>query len=345
MLAGAVSLFSGTALAQSTCTSNPTTTVNTTNGQWTLSPAVLTTYQTQVNPPIAADGSSNFPAKRGVIPVQFSLFTAPGPIAFQSIGSDGYSGYSVGTGSIYANDCSYLSFAPTTSFTFSQLTMLMATYTFSKGNCHGGALRWSVDLADGHIVYIYYGGDTAFWTDCTTSGSTTNQSGLNMINAAFDGQQPDTRYEDTTHGGVYVTYADVLGQEGSSQVTSVTLVLDAGWSGDDQALTLGNVNVSTSTSAGTGTSDTFSAPTGPATQTCTLPTAQIQVVKTSGLSQGTVNDVLSTSAADTTGYFRVASCNYMYNLDVSSLPGAGTYQVSAIINGNPASNPATFMLK
>ena len=128
-------------------------------------------------------------------------------------------------------------------------------------------------------------------------------------------------------------------------MTSVTLALDSGWqqSGGtgDRILTLGNVNVSTSLP----TSDTFSAPTGPATQTCTLPTAQIQVIKTSGSDLGTVNEVLSVQPADNNGVFRIVDCDYMYNLDVSTLRGAGGYSVSAIVNGTLATNPATFMLK
>jgi hypothetical protein len=36
-----------------------------------------TDYQTAVRPPINSDGTSNWPAKRGVIPVQFDLLAAP----------------------------------------------------------------------------------------------------------------------------------------------------------------------------------------------------------------------------------------------------------------------------
>jgi len=36
---------------------------------------------------------------------------------------------------------------------------------------------------------------------------------------------------------------------------------------------------------------------------------------------------------------------YMYNLATSSLSGVGTYTVTAVINGTPATNPATFDLK
>src|SRR4030095_3339319 len=58
----------------------------TTNGTWTAYPGqsvststnttTHTVYQTKVRPPINTDGASNWPKKRGVIPVQFDLSTA-----------------------------------------------------------------------------------------------------------------------------------------------------------------------------------------------------------------------------------------------------------------------------
>ena len=61
----------------------------TTTGTWysyppqtfTTSSVVTTgsTYKSAVRPLINADGSSNWPAKRGVIPVQFDLLAAPTP--------------------------------------------------------------------------------------------------------------------------------------------------------------------------------------------------------------------------------------------------------------------------
>jgi len=129
-----------------------------------------------------------------------------------------------------------------------------------------------------------------------------------MINANFDGQLGgDKRYETTASGGSYVTYADALAfaQAQNSPVASVILALDSGWQQTDgtgdQILTLENVQVITSLP----TNDTFSPPSRGAIQTCTLPPAQILVNKTSGLDQGSVNEVLSVSGADTTGYFRV----------------------------------------
>src|SRR5713101_3260150 len=76
-----------------------------TTGSWTLYPAqtdttssstvTSTAYKAAVQQPINPDGSSSWPAKRGVIPVQFSLSTATktvttttetvGPVVFQSI--------------------------------------------------------------------------------------------------------------------------------------------------------------------------------------------------------------------------------------------------------------------
>ncbi len=44
-------------------------------------------------------------------------------------------------------------------------------------------------------------------------------------------------------------------------------------------------------------------------------------------------------------YFRQVDCKYIYNLDVSSLSGQGTYRVYARINGMNLSDPATFDLR
>jgi hypothetical protein len=316
VLLGAIVLTSGTTRAQGT-------TVTTANGTWTLFPALPTAYKTLVNQPINSDGSSNFPAKRGVIPVSFSLSTALGAPVFQSLLSDG--------------SYSSLSFAPNTAFTFNQLTALNAGYTFTTGNCHGGALRWSVTLQTSSgpkSVFIYYGGYPNF-TDCTTAGTATNQNGLNMIG------QSDLRYDTSQLGGTfYDSYTDAVSLAGTNPVVSVTLVLDAGWGGD-QVLNLGPVSLSTS-----GFTDGFVAPSGSPVQTCNLPTAQIQVIKTSGTDPGPVTEVLSVQPADNNGVFRIVSCKYMYNLDVSSLTGVGGYSVGAIISGTPVTtNLAIFMLK
>lgn len=286
------------------------------------------------------------------------MSTGTGPVVFESIGSDGYLGFpDVGTGSDYADDSSSLDFTPALgkSFTFAQIMNLTATYSFMEGNCHGGSLRWSIEFANGGHIFIYYGNDNSenpIGTDCTSSGSATNQSGLNMINAAYD-SVADTRYETGASGGAYVTYSDALNYAANQgAVTDIILVVDSGWqplwtdyngvshSSGDQKINLTSAQIQTS--LGT---DTFTPPSTTPTQTCTLPAAQIQVTKTSGSNSGMVNNMLSVSAADTTGYFRMVDCKYMYNLDASTLLGAGSYSVSAWINGYPAMNPATFQLK
>src|SRR4051794_38303908 len=68
----------------------PTSATTTTPGTWSFFPPQTftdssttttapgpTAYKTAVRPPVNADGSSNFSAKRGVIPVQFDLLAAP----------------------------------------------------------------------------------------------------------------------------------------------------------------------------------------------------------------------------------------------------------------------------
>jgi len=58
-----------------------------------------------------------------------------------------------------------------------------------------------------------------------------------------------------------------------------------------------------------------------------------------------VNEVSTIQPADNNSQFRVVGCNYMYNLDTSSLPGAGGYKVEAVINGTPAAGAASFDLR
>lgn len=348
LLVAAVVASAAAASGQSNCTSNPVSTFTAANGVWTLSPGV-NQYQSVVSGPIAADGSSTYPAKRGTIPVQFSLSEGTAPTVFQSIGSDGYHLFNLDPAPpatpIYSNDCSYLDYAPNTNMTIDQLTNLSAVYAFTVGNCHGGSLRWSIIFKNGTHMYIYYGNDSGSWTDCSSSGTATNQSGLtnNMIGATFDDAAGDTRYETSASGGSYVNWTTAKAwAEAQGAIASVTLVLDSGWQQDcgqtvcDQKLNLGQVMVN---------GDTFTPPTPVAIgSTCALPAAQIQVTKTSGVDQGVVNQVLSVSSADTTGSFRMVDCHYMYNLDVSSLSGAGTYTVSPLINGAVAGT-ATFTLK
>ena len=146
----------------------------------------------------------------------------------------------------------------------------------------------------------------------------------------------DLRYDTTQVGGTfYDTYPHAQALVGSLPVTAVTLVLDSGWGGD-QALVPSNVTVNTNTFVPTGVGST---------PTCTLPPATIQIDKISGSPTGTVNEPLTVQPADNNSQFRVVGCSYMYNLDTSSLTGAGRYEVQAIIGGDPAAGAAFFDLR
>jgi hypothetical protein len=119
-------------------------------------------------------------------------------------------------------------------------------------------------------------------------------------------------------------------------VVRASLVLDAGWAGD-QRLTLGNVTVN---------DNVFTPPSAsPLSPTCNLPTAQIRVTKTANTPTGVVNEPVTIQPADDNSIFRVVDCKYMYNLSTRSLPGTGTYLVEAVIGGTTAVGGAVFDLR
>jgi hypothetical protein len=273
-----------------------------------------------VQQPINTDGSSNFKANgKAVIPVKFALSSGTGPPVFESVTND------VDTD----NDYSYLSFTPTTTLTFGDLTNLQASYAFTTGNCHLGALRWSVRTSATQSVFIYYGALPNF-TDCTTA----SQSGTSMVALS------DLRYDTGQYPGgtFYDTYANATALVGgaSTPVIRASLVLDGG-AGGTQRLTLTSATVNDNTWT--------PAPSSALSPTCALPTATIKITKTDGTSTGDVNEPISIQASDNNSTFRTVDCKYMYNLATSSLSGVGTYNLYAIIDGVTATSPATFDLK
>ncbi len=296
-------------------------TIVTSNGTWTAYPGQAAVYQTSVQQPINTDGSSNFKANgKAVIPVKFGLSEGLGDFVFESIGSD----------TSTDNDFSYVSFTPATPVKFSEIIELSAVYAFTAGNCHGGALRWSVRVSATQSVFIYYG-DTPNFTDCTTN----SQSGTNLIPLT------DLRFDTGQVGGTfYDDYAGALALVGNMDVIRASLLLDGGWAGD-QRVTL------TSATFGTAVfTDTFTpSPGGDLTPTCPTQEATIQISKTDGSPSGPVNEPPSIQPQDNDGIFRIVDCKYMYNLATSSLSGVGTYTVSVVIDGVPAAGPAVFDLK
>lgn len=343
-----------------TMTSGPIATADS-DGTWTLSPAqssssststaTTTLYKAKVRPPINADGSSNFPKKRGVIPVQFDLETASrtvvstttttGPVVFQSIGSD----------TDLDNDFAFLRFVPDAPLTFADLNELVADYTFTTGDCHGGSLRWQVRLDVGNDgdtsndgnIFVYFGASPSF-TDCTGAES---NSGQNLIGSS------DARFDLTQVGGpFYGTYADALALQGNTTVLRGSLVVDGGWGGD-QIVNLTGASFDGNDwvplpvgSTTTVTSDTTSA----YAKTCDLPAAQMRWSKNDPTPDGGINEAESIQPKDTGDLYRIVDCKYIYNLDVSSLdPNSatrgGTYRVYVRIGGVNIANPATFDLR
>jgi hypothetical protein len=289
-----------------------------TTGDWTLYPAQPAIYRTAVQQPINPDGSSSFRANgNGVIPVKFGLLAGTGPATFESILSDAASG----------NDFSYLSFTPSAALTFADITTLSAEYTFTLGDCHLGALRWSVTTSSGHSLFIYYGALPNF-TDCTTA----SQSGQNMVGLS------DLRYDTSQYPGgtFYDSYDHALTLMGSETVAGVSLVLDGGSAGD-QRLTLGGAAVH---------DNVFTpAPAAGPSPTCELPPAAVRIVKTAGAASGPVNEPVSIQPSDDDLTFRTLDCKYVYNLATRSLSGTGSYLVSAVIGGNEAAGAAGFDLR
>jgi hypothetical protein len=175
-------------------------------GTWTLYPPQAQSYQVSIDPPINADGTSVWPVK-ATIPVQYDLLIGYGPVVFESL----VSGYNTNPNVFPA--FSNLDFKPSSAITFSQLNTLNAVFTFTSGNCYGGTPRWSILFNDNTYMYVYYGSDSTFWQDCTSnlSDTTISQSGLNMINANFDGASGgDPRYEISANPNHYTTYDNAL---------------------------------------------------------------------------------------------------------------------------------------
>jgi len=289
------------------------------NGTWDAYPGQSAIYSAAVQPPINADGSSNFKAKNGtVIPVKFALLQGVGSLVFESIGSDNDPD----------NDYSYLSFTPNATVTFNQITQLSAVYSFAQGNCGGGSLRWSVRVSPTQSVFIYYG-DYPSFGNCTSP----TQSGTNLIGLS------DLRYDTSQVGGTfYDTYAHAQALIGNTPIIRVSLVLDSGWQANQI------VNLTSATVATAAFTDTFTPQAAPPTPVCPTQQALFGYIKQGTTPSGDVNEAMTIQPQDNDGVYRTVDCKYMYNLATSSLMGTGTYDVYATIDGTTF-HVATFDLK
>lgn len=285
-------------------------------GTWAQYPTGSAEYRAQVQQPINTANTSNWSHRsKGGIPVMFKLEVGSGPAVFESIGSD------VDT----ANDYAFVSFTPSSPLLFSEITELSATYDFSLGNCHGGALRWSVRVSNTQSVFIYYG-DAPNFTDCET----TNQSGINMISLA------DLRYDTSQVGGTfYDDYSGALALVGSLPIVRASLVLDGGWAGDQRLAAGTTATVNGNTYVWQSGGSAF-------TTTCDLPPATIEVDKADPVAAGALNEsAVQGSLADEGNAFRIVDCKYQYILSIPSLDGAGTYWVVIKIGGVEVPTPGS----
>jgi hypothetical protein len=279
-----------------------------TDGDWTLYPPIVSTYQAQTLQPVNNNGSSNYAASTtDSIPLRFTLFRkTQTPVRFQSIFSDNPGNT--------ADDFSFLSFSPSAPMTFADITNLSAVFSYTQGQSNAGSLRWEIDTPLGNLQ-IYYG-DPPAWTG-------TGGTGVNMIGL------PDLRYDTSQFlgGQFFDTYADALTLMGNLPIDDAALVLDSGWTANgDQRVFLTSATVNDNTWQKGKFHVTAPMP-GPAT-------FQITKLDSTPRKQ-TVNETETVPTTDTSGVYRVVEDGtvspypfYEYDISVPSLTGRGTYKMT-----------------
>lgn len=313
-------------------------------------------FTAQVQQPINPDGTSTWPAKRGVLPVQFKLTksdkveqtldtvtdtTTVKTPRFESVCGPDDTAYSV-IGK-YAQ-------IPTGT-TVKDITKVQAGFNFMAGASAKGSLRWDIGTEFGDL-HVYYG-DGPNWTG---DGGTD----VNLMDAT------DNRFDDgntSVPGGTfYNTKAQILDKVGDAKVNNVSLVVDSCWAGTDQKLDIDYATVGIK-----GEDSTIANPLAPKTTTSHVVTpgtvwtligtsnpvqtndvpAKLVVKKfNDGNNTEVVNEVLSSAQGDATGMFRQIDGKYMYNLKIESLTGPGDYRVYMNINGQDVlTSPGEFSLR
>jgi hypothetical protein len=325
---------------------------------------VASVYASQIRQPINPDGSSTWPAKRGVIPVQFNLTAAPATEtrtfiktttaatkvpSFQSIGSD----------SDPSNDWSALTYVPPAGTKVGDINALIARYGWINGTNHGGSLRWQINTSAGSI-WVYYGPLPNF------------DSSADPGTAQDLADETDNRVDTSYVGGTfYDNWANVRSSQFASLgVNSIALTVDGGWKGDQEidlssalVRTGSNESVVTIADSYSGGPDTEAAwvpgpslveetpgewvagPAGTPVQTNAIP-AKILVEKyNDGVTETFNSEELSSAQGDTTGTFRQVDGKYIYNLKAETL-GKGDFKVFMVINGQKvATTPGVFTLR
>jgi hypothetical protein len=121
-----------------------------------------------------------------------------------------------------ANDFSGIAFTLPAGTTFADLKTLSTEFDPIAGGCGGGSPRFSITLAGGKNVFVYFGPSPSF-TGCTLN---TWQSTGNLIGNNDTGRYDTSQVQAGTQSN---TYAGALALVGTQQVTEIDLVVDSGW--------------------------------------------------------------------------------------------------------------------
>jgi hypothetical protein len=306
-------------------------------------------YSAQIQQPINPDNTSVWPAKRGVIPVQFKVTDTPATTtstttdtvttehcAFESLAGKAWPDH---------ESYSVLSFVPSAPMTVGDITNMTANFTWLTGENHGGGLRWQVGTPAGNIMVDY--GNAANSLQGGTDGS-----GENMT------MSPDGRVEsgqlDPGHAPMYDTWANVKAQFAGRAVNNVALVVDGGWGPGSQVLNIDSLTVNDNTKlnpladavVSTASSTVTSNPVAGTPVQTNAPAATLQLdrVGTVGVLGPIDENSLTSAQGDVGGLFRQVDGKYIYNLDAAGL-GAGKYEAHIVIGGTVLDTPGVFGLK
>lgn len=137
-----------------------------------------------------------------------------------------------------ANDYSGIAFTLPAGTTFSSLTALSTEFNPTVGGCGGGSPRFSLKLASGKNVFVYFGPSPNF-TGCSLNSW---QSTGTLIGNNDLGRYDTSQVRAGTQSN---TYTGALALIGSQTVTEIDLVADSGWffNPKSQTVLVRNVNI------------------------------------------------------------------------------------------------------
>lgn len=266
-------------------------------------------YHTTVQPPINANGSSVWPAHRGVVPVKFTLSAQLGELELISSTEN-----SVPYGGVEFDIPAGLTLK----------NMVALSYIGTGGGCGAGSPRFVLNYG-GKYMSIYTGGET--------SPGDPNSGCESYVGGNLLSSNTATRFEATQLGNPtqYDTLPNILNLYGDWPIQGMWLVTDNG----NSWVSLSSVNIQSTTY-------TFTAASAP---TCDLsPWAYLLVYQTAGNYTGPIDEATYNDRPDTGGEMRIADCQYVYNLSTKNM-GAGHYSVVVKLAGAVLDSGATFALK